>query len=83
MDKPVIIDTNPIKVSLEKETHYWCACGKSKNQPFCDGSHKGTGIVPVAFTPDDEGDTYLCMCKYAKKPPYTNSHIEASIQHSR
>lgn len=70
MDKPIVVDTKPIKVELEKEQHYWCACGKSQNQPFCDGSHKGTGISPVAFTPDDAGDAYLCMCKQTKNPPY-------------
>lgn len=69
--KPVIADRNPKKVTLEtgKEYH-WCACGRSKNQPFCDGSHAGTGFSPKAFTPNTSGEAHLCMCKHSKNAPY-------------
>ena len=51
------------KVKVEKgKTYYWCQCGKSKKQPFCDGSHRGSGIRPVKFTAEETKDVYLCMC---------------------
>jgi len=47
----------------------WCACGHSDNQPFCDGSHKGTGITPVAYTPEQAGTLYFCGCKHTGSQP--------------
>lgn len=70
MDKPKIADLKSKPVELEKKEYYWCACGLSKNQPFCDGSHAGTEFQPKAFTPDAEGEAYLCMCKQTGNPPY-------------
>ncbi len=68
--KPKIADRKPIETNLEKGEHYWCSCGQSKNQPFCDGSHAGTEFKPLAFTAEEEQTAYLCMCKYTKNPPY-------------
>lgn len=70
MESPKIAAKKPMQVKLEKGEHYWCACGHSKSQPFCDGSHRGTGIEPLSFTVEDDQDGYLCMCKYTKNPPY-------------
>ena len=70
MDKPKIADRKPIQVSLDAGEHYWCACGKSKNQPFCDGSHAGTGFSPKAFSVEESSDAHLCMCKHTSNPPY-------------
>ena len=71
MPKPKIADTKPVSVELEEgEDYYWCACGRSKNQPFCDGSHRGTEFTPVSFQPQEAGTAYLCMCKHTKNPPY-------------
>ena len=56
MTSPHIAGRQPVQVTLEKGEHYWCACGLSKAQPFCDGSHRGTGIAPLAFTVDEEQD---------------------------
>ncbi|MCR9288566.1 MAG: glutamate synthase-related protein [Bacteroidetes bacterium] len=71
MDKPTIADRRPIKVTLEKgQEKYWCACGLSSNQPFCDGSHRTTDITPKKFVAEESGDAYLCMCKHTKNPPY-------------
>ena len=54
MSNPIAADVKPVTVSLEAGKQiYWCACGRSKTQPFCDGSHRGTGISPLAFTPDE------------------------------
>ncbi len=71
MSKPHIADRKPIAVQVKSgDEYYWCACGRSKNQPFCDGSHRGTEFTPVAFTPDKSGETWLCMCKHTSNPPY-------------
>jgi len=69
--EPTIAQKGPFAVELEAGKNYhWCACGKSSNQPFCDGSHKGTGITPLSFTPEKTGTAYLCGCKHTKNPPY-------------
>ena len=70
MPSPKVAAKQPVQVELEKGEHYWCACGLSKSQPFCDGSHRGTGIEPLAFTVDEPQEGYLCMCKYTKNPPF-------------
>lgn len=71
MSKPIIADMKPIAQDLQLgEEYYWCACGRSKNQPFCDGSHRSTEFVPVSFSPEESGTAYLCMCKHTKNPPY-------------
>ena len=71
MDKPKIADRKPIKVALKKgEEQYWCACGLSNNQPYCDGSHSTKDITPQKFVANESGDAYLCMCKQTKNPPY-------------
>lgn len=71
MSKPKIVDRKPIKVELIKgEEQYWCACGLSKNQPYCDGSHRTTDITPKKFVAEESGDAYLCMCKHSKNAPY-------------
>jgi glutamate synthase domain-containing protein 2 len=71
MEKPTIADNKPIKTQVVKgEDYYWCTCGKSSGQPFCDGSHKGTSFTPKKFTAEEDGDAFLCMCKISKNPPF-------------
>ncbi len=65
-DKPKIVDTCFQAVDLKPGTYHWCACGHSKNQPFCDGSHKGSTIQPVAFEVKQESRIKLCLCKHTK-----------------
>ena len=71
MKKPQVADKAPREVELKKdETRYWCACGRSANQPWCDGSHRDTPFTPKAFTVEKSGIYYMCMCKQTKNPPY-------------
>ena len=70
MEKPKIAEKSPAALNLEQGTYFWCACGKSKNQPFCDGSHKGSGIFPVQFKIDTKKEVYLCRCKQTKNKPF-------------
>ena len=74
---PVIAAKAPAKVSLEKgKDYFWCQCGRSKSQPFCDGSHAGTGIEPLKFTAEKDGDAALCQCKSTANGPFCDgSHI--------
>lgn len=72
MAKPVIPQKSPYVVDVEEgKNYYWCSCGKSFTQPFCDGKHKEeTNFKPVSFTPEKSGKVYLCGCKHTKTPPY-------------
>ncbi len=71
MSKPIVADNKPKAVQLIKgEEYYFCACGKSSNQPFCDGSHKGGSINPKAFSADSDGEAYLCNCKQSANLPF-------------
>lgn len=65
-DKPQVADKQPRQMTLEPGTYFWCACGKSKNQPFCDGSHLGSGITPKQVNIDQKQDVWFCMCKHSK-----------------
>lgn len=70
MAEPTIAQKAPYPVQLEAgKTYYWCQCGKSKNQPFCDGSHKDTEFSPVEFTADKTETVFLCGCKHTKHAP--------------
>ena len=64
MTEPVIAARRPQKTPVkEGEDYFWCACGRSAGQPFCDGSHRGTGMKPMKFTAEETGDAFLCLCK--------------------
>jgi CDGSH-type Zn-finger protein len=64
MNEPVIAQKSPCAVEVEAgKSYWWCACGKSKSQPFCDGSHAGTGFEPVEHKADASGTVYFCACK--------------------
>lgn len=71
MSKAIVADKNPIAVDLvEGEEYYFCACGRSGKQPFCDGAHSGTEFTPLAFKAEKTAQAYLCQCKQTKTPPY-------------
>jgi len=71
MDKPVIAAHTPAKVDLNAGEEYnWCRCGRSSNQPFCDGSHRGTSFSPLTFTAKESGEAVLCRCKQTGNAPF-------------
>jgi CDGSH-type Zn-finger protein len=60
----------PFAVDVEAdETYFWCSCGKSAKQPFCDGSHKGSGFAPVKYLAAESKTVYFCGCKVTKNQP--------------
>mmetsp|Transcript_28418 Transcript_28418/g.40107 ORF Transcript_28418/g.40107 Transcript_28418/m.40107 type:complete len:91 (-) Transcript_28418:116-388(-) len=68
---PVVAQKAPYKVEVKQgQTYYWCQCGLSKNQPFCDGSHADTGITPLPFTAEEDKTVWLCGCKHTQNKPF-------------
>ena len=71
MTDPIVYDVQPTAAELKVgEEYYWCQCGRSSKQPFCDGSHSSTDIVPLSFFGKEDGTAYLCQCKQTRNPPY-------------
>ncbi len=70
MTTPVRSSDTPFAVDVEQgKTYYWCACGRSKSQPFCDGSHKDTEFSPVKYIADESKTVYFCGCKATQNQP--------------
>lgn len=70
-DSPIVAAHTPAKVSVEEgKSYYWCTCGRSKNQPFCDGSHAGTGLSPLEFKAERSESVHLCQCKATGSAPF-------------
>jgi len=69
-DQPIVAQKAPYPVEVEAgKTYFWCACGRSSRQPFCDGSHKDTGLVPLKYTAETDGKLFFCGCKATGKTP--------------
>ena len=74
-DQPIIVQKRSLKLVMEPGTYYWCACGRSANQPFCDGSHKGTEFTPVKYEASESKKVFFCGCKStASQPLCDGSH---------
>lgn len=70
MSTPKVAQTAPYPVDVEAgKTYFWCSCGQSANQPFCDGSHKGSEFAPVKYTAEKDGKAFLCGCKATSNQP--------------
>lgn len=69
-DQPNIAQKAPYAAELQPGTYWWCACGKSQKQPFCDGSHKGSSLVPQQFVVSEAKTVWLCGCKYSANKPF-------------
>ncbi len=76
MADPQIAQKSPFKIETEAgKTYFWCACGKSAKQPFCDGSHKGSEFAPVKYQAEAAKTVFFCGCKHsAKRPLCDGSH---------
>lgn len=70
MSEPVIFQKSPIVQKVEPGEYWWCACGRSKEQPFCDGSHKGTGLGPKKVDITATQTVAWCGCKQSKNKPF-------------
>lgn len=68
-DKPVICDTKPLSLEVEAGTYWWCSCGRSATQPYCDGTHKGSAFSPVKQVVEAKSTVHWCMCKHTSKAP--------------
>lgn len=76
MTEPVIAQKEPYGIEVEQGKEYWwCQCGKSKTQPFCDGSHKGTGLTPLQYVARRSQTVWFCGCKRSgNKPTCDGTH---------
>jgi CDGSH-type Zn-finger protein len=71
MSAPVRASNTPYPVEVEAgKSYWWCSCGKSKKQPFCDGSHAGSEFSPVKLDATEKKTLYFCGCKATQKPPF-------------
>ncbi len=69
MQEPECPKVGPYSLELDAGTYWWCACGRSKNQPFCDGLHQGTGIQPMEMELTKAQKVWLCGCKRSGDKP--------------
>ena len=78
MTQPVVAQKAPYPIAVEAgKSYWWCACGQSKNQPFCDGTHKGSGFAPTQFKAEESKTVYLCGCKASPKAPFCDGTHKA------
>jgi CDGSH-type Zn-finger protein len=75
--EPKVAQKKPFVMKVKPGNYAWCACGKSSDQPYCDGSHKGTGFKPVVEKVEEEKNVAWCGCKHTGTAPFCDgSHKE-------
>ncbi|MGR8920591.1 MAG: CDGSH iron-sulfur domain-containing protein [Gammaproteobacteria bacterium] len=79
MSDPVRAADTPFAVDVEAgKSYFWCTCGRSAKQPFCDGSHKGTDFTPLKYDAEESRKVFFCGCKAtAKAPMCDGSHSKS------
>lgn len=79
MEKGKVAGNSPIRVEVEAgKSYFWCTCGQSSKQPFCDGSHKDSAFTPMKWTAEESGPKFFCTCKQTAKEPFCDgSHSKA------
>lgn len=70
MARPVVASRKSVRLTLAPGTYWWCTCGRSATQPFCDGSHEGTEFTPLQFEVEQEREVFLCQCKHTRTAPH-------------
>lgn len=71
MPKGKIVSKSPVAVEVEAgKTYGWCSCGLTQNEPFCDGTHRGSEFHPIKFTAEENGKKYLCGCRQTDNQPF-------------
>jgi CDGSH-type Zn-finger protein len=70
MSEPVIAKTGPYALELQAGEYWWCSCGRSKSQPFCDGAHQGTAFQPLSLRLEKAQKVWLCGCKHSADKPF-------------
>ena len=74
-DDPVCAQKGPYQVNLEAgKAYFWCTCGRSQKQPYCDGTHKGTSFAPLRFVAEATGTVNLCGCKGTDDKPFCDGN---------
>ena len=77
-ENPTIAGRAPIAVDVEAgKDYYWCTCGNSAKQPFCDGTHKGSSFAPMKFTAPETKTAYFCTCKHTRNGPLCDGSHKA------
>jgi len=77
MSEPVIFQKSPLVREIAAGEYWWCACGRSSDQPFCDGSHQGTGLSPIKTVIAEAKTVAWCGCKHSKKAPFCDGSHRA------
>jgi CDGSH-type Zn-finger protein len=78
MTKGAVAGRQPMPIDVEAgKNYFWCSCGQSKNQPFCDGSHKGSDFSPVKWTAEADGTKWFCTCKQTNGAPLCDGSHKA------
>ncbi len=70
MAKGKVAEKSPLMMEMQPGTYFWCACGRSNNQPFCDGSHKGSEFTPKEVKIEEVQSVFWCRCKQTDNPPF-------------